>query len=37
MRTWLMRLGFIGEEFSTARTILTENLSGDNAFRYGRP
>jgi hypothetical protein len=37
MRTWLMRLGFIGDEFSTARQVLTENLSGDNAFRYGRP
>ena len=37
MRTWLMRLGFIGEEFETARQVLTENLSGDNAFRFGRP
>ena len=37
MRTWLMRLGFIGEEFSTARQVLTENLPGDAAFRYGRP
>lgn len=37
MRTWLMRLGFIGEEFETARQVLTENLTGDNAFRFGRP
>ena len=37
MRTWLMRMGFIGEEFETARQVLTENLTGDNAFRYGRP
>ncbi len=36
MRTWLMRLGFIGEEFRTAREILTRNLRGDNAFRFGR-
>ena len=36
MRTWLLRLGFIGEEFATARTMLTKNLSGDTAFRYGR-
>jgi hypothetical protein len=36
MRTWLMRMGFIGEEFSTARQVLTENLDGDNAFRFGR-
>ena len=36
MRTWLLRLGFIGEEFATARNILTRNLSGDTAFRFGR-
>jgi hypothetical protein len=36
MRTWLMRLGFIGEEFKTAREILTRNLEGDTAFRFGR-
>ena len=37
MRTWLLRLGFIGEEFETARNFLTKNLSGDTAFRHGRP
>lgn len=37
MRTWLMRLGFIGEEFATARDFLTRNLQGDAAFRFGRP
>ena len=36
MRTWLLRLGFIGEEFETAREILTRRLSGDAAFRNGR-
>lgn len=37
MRTWLLRLGFIGEEFATARDVLTHNLAGDAAFRHGRP
>ena len=36
MRTWLLRLGFIGEEFATARELLTRNLDGDTAFRHGR-
>lgn len=36
MRTWLLRLGFIGEEFETARDVLTRRLSGDAAFRNGR-
>ena len=36
MRTWLLRLGFIGEEFETARDILTRRLSGDAAFKNGR-
>ena len=36
MRTWLLRLGFIGEEFATARDVLTRNLAGDAAFRRGR-
>ena len=35
MRTWLLRLGFIGPEFETARDILTRRLSGDAAFRSG--
>ena len=36
MRTWLLRLGFIGDEFKTAREVLTRRLSGDTAFRNGR-
>lgn len=36
MRTWLLRMGFIGDEFATARDILTRNLEGDAAFRFGR-
>ena len=36
MRTWLLRLGFIGDEFTTAREVLTRRLNGDTAFRNGR-
>jgi len=36
MRTWLLRLGFIGEEFKTARELFTKRLDGDTAFRNGR-
>lgn len=32
-RTWLMRLGMIGEEYKATRKILLENLSGNTAFR----
>ena len=37
MRTWMNRLGLIGEEFKTARILLMRNLDGDAAWRYGRP
>ena len=36
MRTWLLRLGFIGEEFKTARDVLTRRLSGNATCRGGR-
>lgn len=36
MRTWLLRLGFIGDEFKTARDLFTKRLNGDLAFRHGR-
>ena len=36
MRTWLLRLGFIGDEFATAREFLTRNLEGNTAWRHGR-
>lgn len=36
-RTWLLRLGLIGEEFETARLHLLAELKGDSAFRNGRP
>ena len=32
MRTWLVRIGFVGEEFKYARKLLTENLSGNSAW-----
>ena len=32
MRTWLLRLGFIGEEFERPRRTLLEGLEGDTAF-----
>lgn len=35
MRVWLLDLGFIGEETSTARKILIENLDGDASWRSG--
>lgn len=34
MRTWLNRLGLIGDEFKTAREFLTKNLSGNAAWRF---
>lgn len=36
-RVFLLRLGLIGEEFKTARKHLLGQLSGDSAFKNGRP
>lgn len=36
-RTFLLRLGFIGEEFRTARKILLKNLDGNPSWRNGIP
>lgn len=33
MRCWLLRLGFIGDEFKTARDILLRNMDGNAAYR----
>ena len=33
-RCWMLRLGFIGEEFKTAREFYLENMSGNSAWRY---
>lgn len=32
-RTWLLRLGMIGDEYKLARKVLLQNLSGNGAFR----
>ena len=37
LRTWLIRLGMVGNEYKEARKILLENMDGNGAFRYGRP
>ena len=34
-RCFLLRLGFIGEEFKGIRKVLLRNLSGSSAFRHG--
>ena len=33
MRCWMLRLGFIGEEFATAREILLRNMEGNASWR----
>ncbi len=33
-RCWMLRLGFIGEEFKTARKLLLQNVSGNGAWRH---
>lgn len=35
-RTWLLRLGLIGDEFKTCRTHLLKNLVGNSAWRNGQ-
>ena len=32
-RCWMLRLGFIGEEFKTVRQLLLQNVSGNGAWR----
>lgn len=32
-RTWLMRLGMIGDEYKATRKVLLQNLTGNTAFR----
>lgn len=36
MRTWLNRIGFIGDEFKNCREHLNKNLAGDAAWRFGK-
>lgn len=35
LRCWLLKLGFIGDEFKTARLHLTSALEGNSAWRHG--
>ncbi len=35
-RTWLLRLGMIGDEFKTTRKVLLANLEGNGAFRKAK-
>ena len=37
MRVFLIRLGFIGPEYKTARKILLRNLTGNSAWKNGPP
>ena len=36
MRLFLIRLGFIGPEYKTARTVLLKNLTGNGSFKNGQ-
>jgi hypothetical protein len=36
MRLFLIRLGFIGPEYKTARSILLKNLTGNSSFKNGQ-
>ena len=35
-RCFLLRLGFIGDEYKNARKVLLKNLTGNSAFRYDK-
>ena len=37
MRCWLLSLGFIGDEYKSARKALLRNLEGNSAFKSGAP
>lgn len=37
MRTWLIRLGFVGDEYKAARKTLLKSLEGNSAFRRSKP
>jgi len=36
-RVFLLRLGFVGDDYKAARKILLQNLSGNSAFKSGTP
>ncbi len=37
MRTWLIRLGFVGVEYKAARKAMLKSLEGNSAFRRSKP
>lgn len=37
MRTWLIRLGFVGGEYKAARKAMLKSLEGNGAFRRNKP
>ncbi len=37
MRLFLIRLGFVGNDYRQARKILLRNLSGNSSWKHGRP
>lgn len=37
MRLFLIRLGFVGDEYKTARRILLRNLTGNSSWKEGHP
>ncbi|MCX7749178.1 MAG: virulence-related protein [Clostridia bacterium] len=37
MRTWLIRLGFVGGEYKAARKAMLKSLEGNGAFRRSKP
>ena len=37
LRVWLIGLGLIGKEYGLIRKLMTANLSGNGAWRYGKP
>ena len=37
MKCWLTNMGLIGDEFKTARKMLTKRLKGDMGYAHGRP
>ena len=36
-RCFLLRLGFIGNDYKATRKVLLKNLTGNSAFRHGEP
>jgi hypothetical protein len=37
MRVWLIGLGLVGDEYKLIRKLMCQSLSGNAAWRYGKP